>query len=116
MTSSETIMSDYKEIFEGVGKLKNYRVKLHVDPDVLQAVRRTSFSVRDKLKKKIEEPVAMDIIEPVEGTTLWVSPAVVVPKQNDGIRLCVDMRSANEAITRERYHTPKCSKTSTKAR
>ena len=31
MTSSETIMSDYKEIFEGVGKLKDYQVKLHVN-------------------------------------------------------------------------------------
>ena len=42
----------------------------------------------------------MDIIEPVEGPTPWVSPVVVVPKQNDEIRLCVDMRRANEAIFR----------------
>ena len=34
MTSNETIMSDYKEIFEGVGKLEDYQVKLHVNPDV----------------------------------------------------------------------------------
>ena len=48
----------------------------------------------------------MDIIEPVEGPTPWVSPVVVVPKQNDEIRLCVDMRRANEAIIRERYPIP----------
>ena len=53
-----------------------------------------------------EELVAMDIIEPVEGPTPWVSSVVVVPKQNDGIRLCVDMRRANEAIIRERYPIP----------
>ena len=109
VTSSETIMSDYKEIFEGVGKLKDYQVKLHVNPDVhpvAQPVRRTPFNLRDKVKEKIEELVAMDIIEPVEGPTPWVSPVVVVPKQNDEIRLCVDMRRANEAIIRERYPIP----------
>ena len=102
-------MSDYKEIFEGVGKLKDYQVKLYVDPiipPVAQPVRRTPFGLRDKVKERVEELVAMDIIEPVEGPTPWVSPVVVVPKQNDEIRLCVDMRRANEAIIRERYPIP----------
>ena len=105
----EVIMSDYKGVFDGVGKLKDYQVKLHVNPDVppvAQPVRRTPFSLRDKVKNKVEELVNMDIIEPVEGPTPWVSPVVVVPKQNDEIRLCVDMRKANEAIIRERYPIP----------
>ena len=74
------IMADYREIFEGVGKLKDYQVKLHVNPDVppvAQPVRRTPFSLRDKVKEKTEGLVAMDIIEPVEGPTPWVSPVVV---------------------------------------
>ena len=88
------ILCDYKEIFEGVGRLRGYQVKLHVHPEVpavAQPVRRTPFSLREKVKKKTEELVAMDIIEPVEGPTPWVSPVVVVPKQNYEIRLCVDM-------------------------
>ena len=58
MTSNEMVMSDYKEIFEGVGKLKDYQVKLHVNPDVppvAQRVRRTPFSLRHKVKEKIED-------------------------------------------------------------
>ena len=107
--SKEVIMSDYKGVFDGVGKLKDYQVKLHVNPvvpPVAQPVRRTPFSLRNKVKEKVEELVNMDIIEPVEGLTPWVSPVVVVPKQNDEIRLCVDMRRANEAIIRERYPIP----------
>ena len=90
-------------------KLKDYQVKLYVDPNippVAQPVRRTPFSLRDKVKEKVKELVAMDIIEPVEGPTPWVSSVVVVPKQNDEIRLCVDMRRANEAIIREHYPIP----------
>ena len=35
-----------------------------------------------------------------------VSPIVIVPKPSGDIRLCVDMRRANEAIIRERHPIP----------
>ena len=109
LKSKEEILHDYKGIFEGVGKLTGLQVKLHMDPDVpavAQPVKRTPFSLREKVKEKIEELVAMDIIEPVGGPTPWVSPVVKVPKQNDEICLCVDMRRTNKAIIRERYQIP----------
>ena len=108
LKSKEEILHDYKGIFEGLGKLTIFQVKLHVDPEVpavAQLVRDTPFSLREKVKEKIEELVAMDIIEPVKGPTPWVSPVVVVPKQSDEIRLCVDMRRANEARSRCSPHS-----------
>jgi hypothetical protein len=42
----------------------------------------------------------------VEGPTLWVSPLVIIPKKNDEVQLCVDMRMANKAIRRECHPTP----------
>ena len=48
----------------------------------------------------------MGIIEPVEGPAPWVNPVVIVPKNNAEIRLCVDMRQANQAIMRRRYPIP----------
>lgn len=41
-----------------------------------------------------------------EGPTTWASPVVVAPKPSGEIRLCVDMRRANEAIIRERLPIP----------
>ena len=55
---------------------------------------------------KIEELVEKDIVERVEGPTSWVSSIVVAPKPSGDIRVCVDMRCANEAIVRERIPMP----------
>ena len=84
-------------------------MKIHIDetvPPVLQSPRRVPFSLRGKLEKKLDELVEMGVIEAVEGPTPWVSPIVIVPKPSGEIRLCVDMRRANEAIIRERHPIP----------
>ena len=35
-----------------------------------------------------------------------MSPIVVVPKKDGGVRICVDMRLANEAVQRIRHPIP----------
>lgn len=105
----ESLQRKYPEVFKGVGKLKDREVQLHIDPSVrpvAQPLRRTPFNLRAKVEGKVKELIDMDIIEPVEGPTPWVNPVVVVPKSNNDIRLCVDMRRANEAIQRERHPIP----------
>ena len=105
----ENLKEKYPKCFEGLGKLKDFQLKLPIDKDVkpvIQAGRRIPYQMRDKLEKKIKELEAKDIIESVDGPTEWVSPVVIVPKSNGDIRLCVDMRQANTAIRRERYQIP----------
>ena len=58
------------------------------------------------MKAKIDELLDGDIIERVEGPTTWASPVVVAPKLSGEIRLCVDMRRANDAIIQERLPIP----------
>ena len=107
---SNYVKAQYPECFHGVGKLKNAQVKLHIDPEcepVAQPVRRLPFSYRGRVEKALTQLVDEDIIEPVQGVaSTWVSPLVVVPKEGDEVRLCVDMRRANTAIVRERYPVP----------
>lgn len=105
-----TIKGKYPECFAGVGKLKGSKVTLHIDDTVTpiaQPVRRVPFGLRDKAKAKLDELRELDIIEKVEGPVKWVSPFVVVPKDNHSdVRVCVDMRRANVAITREHHPIP----------
>ncbi|KAK3749040.1 hypothetical protein QZH41_005695 [Actinostola sp. cb2023] len=105
------LIQRYPELFEDkIGQLKDYEVKLHIDPDVkpvAQPHRRVPFHLRAKVEE-INQLLDADVIEKVEGPTPWVSPIVVTPKANapDKIRMCVDMRAANTVIERERYITP----------
>ena len=101
----------YQHLFNGIGKLKNKTVKLHINKDVKPVAlrhRRTPFHLRDKVKAEIKRLVDEDIIEKVENEpTPWISPIVTPPKKGgQEIRLCVDMREPNKAIVRERHIMP----------
>ena len=108
-TAVHAIVNKHDAVFNGVGKLKEYQLKVHLNPDitpVAQPQRRLPFHVRKDVEKKLKELQDLDIIEDVEGPTPWVSPLVAVPKSNGDVRVCVDMRRANEAVTRERHPIP----------
>ena len=95
----------------GLGKLKNYQIKLHIDenvPPVAQPHKSVPFHVRKQLEEQLRRDEELGGIERIEGPTPWVSPIVVAPKPKSPgkVRLCVEMRQANKAIKRERHVTP----------
>ena len=105
----EGLCQTHPDLFRGIGKLKGVEVKLHINPSVppvAQPARRIPFHLRKKVEQELHKLEQQDIIERVEGPTPWVSPLVVIPKKNGDVRICVDMRMANEAIKRERHPTP----------
>ena len=107
--SEENLLREFPRVLNGVGKLKDFQAKLHIDESVepiAQKLRTSPFGLREKIEEKLEELVNHDVIEQVQGPTPWVSPIVVVPKPTGDIRLCVDMRKANRAIVRERHPIP----------
>ena len=109
MVDYSGLMTRYKDVFTGIGKLKDFQLNLHIDQQVqpvAQPLRQLAFSLREKIEKKLDELLQEDIIEKVEGPMPRVNPIVVVPKPNGDARLCVDMRCANKAIIRERYPIP----------
>ena len=56
--------------------------------------------------EKLTELQENDIIEKVEGPVTWVSPLVIVPKQDGNNRTILAMRVANRAIKRDRQPIP----------
>ena len=107
----KNLFQRYPSLFTGLGKMKNVEVKLHIDENVSpahQTHRRIPFHRRKSLEPCVESLLQQDIIEPAVGPTPWVSPVVLVPKpkQPGGVRLCIDMRDAIKAISRERHLLP----------
>ena len=99
----------FPKVFEGLGKLKDYQLKLHQDdsvPPVAQPLRRIPFSRRQKVTSKLKQLEELDVIEKVNGPTSWINPLVAVEKPNGDIRICLDMRQANHAILREKHPVP----------
>ena len=108
-TKAHDLKLQYPEVFEGVGKLKDKQISLDIDPTVkpvAQPYRRIPFNLREKVQDKTTELLELGIIEQVEGPAPWVNPVVIVPKNNGEIRLCIDMRQANQAIMRRQYPIP----------
>ncbi|VDI02758.1 Hypothetical predicted protein [Mytilus galloprovincialis] len=107
----EILCNKYSDVFNGIGKLKDEKVKIHIDGSVkpvIQPHRRIPFHIRKQVEAELEKLEKQDIIEKVDGPTPWVSPIVVAPKpkNKNEIRLCVDMREPNKAILRSRHITP----------
>jgi len=107
------IMSDvilkFPSVFTGLGKLKNYQLRLHIDSSVrpfAQPIRRIPFTRREKVLEKLKTLESLDVIEKVQTPTSWVNPLVSVEKPNGDVRICLDMRRANEAIVREKHPVP----------
>ena len=90
-------------------KVKGVVVQLTVDESirpVQQPLRRVPVAMEEKVEQKLKEAVQRDIIEPVVGPSEWISPVVLVLKESGEIRLCIDMRRANQAIRRENFPLP----------
>ena len=98
-------------MFRGLGKLKKRQVDLAIDntvSPVAQTQQRIPFHLRHKVESEIQKLKREDIIEkiPADTPTDWVSPVVIVPKQDNNIRLCVDIRAASTAIKRTKQSIP----------
>lgn len=91
-----------------LGTIKDVIVDIPIKGDVvpvIQPYRRIPVALEKLVDTKIDELLAQGVIEKVNEPSKWVSPVVVVPKGDD-VRICVDMRRANEAVERENHPLP----------
>jgi hypothetical protein len=72
----------------------------------VHAARKIPVSLRDKVKREIEQMEKLNIIRIVDEPTEWVNSMVVVPKPNGELRICLDPRDLNFAVKREHYQMP----------
>jgi hypothetical protein len=72
---------NYPDLFDGIGKIKDKKVKLHIDPEQ-QSHRRIPFHIRKDVEKELQRLEDLDVIERVEGPTPLGQSHCRSPKEN----------------------------------
>lgn len=103
----DTLLSEFKPVFTGLGKHKTIKAKFIVDETVIPVAhkqRRVPFNLEKKARAEEIRLKQAGIIEdvPNDQETTWCTNPVVVPKPHnpDAIRYCSNMRVPNTAIKR----------------
>ena len=107
----EKLKEDYHDIFQGIGKLKDFHFEIHINENVqpvAQPPRRIPFHIRLQVEQALDKLEDDGIIEKVNSPMPWVSPIVAALKPCDPeeIRICVELRHPNKAVKRQRNPTP----------
>lgn len=108
--SKVNIYKEFPLLLQELGQLKDViSIKLKPDakPFVQSTPRIVPIALLDKLKNELQRLQELDIIEPIEQVTEWVSPIVVVQKGENEIRLCCDYTQLNKSVMRPYFPIPK---------
>ena len=104
--TKEYVLSKFKDVFEGIGKLPGRKYHIELKPDA-QPVQHPPRGVPEKKKEaykdELERLCSLGIIEPVAGHTDWINSIVPVAKPDGSIRLCLDPKDLNKSIKRNQY-------------
>ena len=105
----EDLIAQYPECFNGIGKFEGkYHITLDpAVPPVIHSPRRVPISMKDDIKRELDDMAAQGIIAKVkEGEpTAWVNSLVYRRKANGSLRICLDPKDLNKAIRREHHVT-----------
>jgi len=108
----DDLMLRYNDVFtDKIGRLKGYKVKLHIDPDakpVQTRYRRPPYHLVKAFEAELDTLMEQKVLEYHPGPVTWLLQFVIVPKPKKPgqVRITVDARIANKAIIREKYPTP----------
>ena len=96
-------LARYPENFSGLGKLKNHKVKLHINSDnkpVTVQQRSIPYHVKEQADQALNKMIKDDVIEPhSENDPAPLIPNVAtVPKPDGNIGMILDARNLSKAI------------------
>ncbi|KAI0240482.1 hypothetical protein LSAT2_008781, partial [Lamellibrachia satsuma] len=95
---------------EGLGKLKDVQVKIHVKNGAIPRffkARPIPYALKEKVENELDRLQHEGIIEPVQFSE-WAAPIVPVCKANGQIRICGDYKvTINRSVVEDKYPLPR---------
>jgi len=101
------IVSQYPISFKGLGTIKGeYEIVLKKDarPHALATPRRIPLPLKGQVEEELKCMEALGVICKVDVCTDWCAGMVVVPKNNNKVRICVDLTKLNRSIYYHEQH------------
>ena len=108
------VRREFPNVFKGLGNLgEEFTIRLKPDatPHALFTPRHVPMPARPKVEEELKRMESMGVISKVDEPTPWCAGMVVVPKKNDKVRICVDLKPLNESVLREVHPLPKVDET-----
>ena len=111
ISQAEEIKRRFSDIFitelspSKLCSIKKHSILTGDHPPICQKEHRIPIHLEDKVKTEIDKLKTQGIIRPSESP--WRSSLVIVPKDANKIRLCVDYRALNEITVKNAYPLPR---------
>ena len=104
---SKDVLSEYNDVFTGLGYIANYKIALQEEAVPKQNAPRTvPIPFRDDLKKTLDEMEKKGHLAKVHEPTDWVSTAADLKKCNGKLRVCLDPRELNKYVKVPKLRLP----------
>lgn len=106
----EELLLSYKDIFDephGLPPVRRHDHRIHLlpgSPPVAVRPYRYPQLLKDEIERQCDNMLAQGIIQ--ESTSLFSSPVLLVRKQDDTWRFCVDYRALNDCTIKDRFPIP----------
>jgi len=102
------LVSLYPQQFDKIGNFKG-TARLHLKDDAeafIDAPRKCSVHIKDKLKQEIDNLVSQKVIRKVDEHTDWCSSLTFTTKKDGSIRICLDPKRLNDSLKRCPHKIP----------
>ena len=104
---AHNVGSSQKKIFqEGLGKVKDFKAKIHVKADATPKfckARPVPYSMKVKIEEELDRLLSLGILKPVQFSE-WAMPIVPVLKSDRSVRICGDFKvTVNPVAKLDRY-------------
>ena len=106
-TTKEYILHEYADVFRGIGTLPGglYHIKLKDSYKPVQHPPKSMpLGMQYAYKAELDRLVKEGIITEVHDHTEWINSIVPVVKEDSSLRLCLDPKDLNKAITRNQWY------------
>ena len=107
-----SVIQNYPHNFKGLGKMKEYQVKLYTDNSIKPVAvppRPIPYHLKARVSDVLEKMIQEGVIEehPPDEPAPWISCAVIVPKSDGSLRITLDARNLNKALISSNYPIPR---------